>query len=466
MSGIPKVGILPLYLKLYDDSAPDQRLPLERFLEDVTEALRGRGVDLVRAPVCRTESEVACAVSGIERQQPDLLIILHLAYSPSLESVGPLSKTAYPILLLDTTPDPAFGRDVDPQRLIYNHGIHGVQDLACMLRRNGKPFEIVAGHFRESDVMDRAAQIARAARAARVFKNTRALRIGESFYGMGDFAVADDTLQRRFGISVSQIGPEDLAPFVEQVSETALRDEMAADLKRFEADIDETVHRRSVRVGLGLRRYMEQHRIGALSASFLAFDSSEGPVDTVPFLEISKAMARGVGYGGEGDVLTASLVGALLAGFERTTFTEMFCPDWRGNSVFLSHMGEINPAVIAGKPRLCEKEFPFTPAQNPAYLTGAIQPAPAVLVNLAPGPEETFTLIIAPVEVLGDGTHPAIRDWIRAWIRPEVTVAQFLEQFSRLGGTHHSALVLGPASEALHVFARLIGVACRTIGGP
>ena len=55
-------------------------------------------------------------------------------------------------------------------------------------------------------------------------------------------------------------------------------------------------------------------------------------MDTMPFLEISKAMSRGIGYAGEGDLLTAALVGALLAAWPRTTFTEIFCADWKGGS--------------------------------------------------------------------------------------------------------------------------------------
>ena len=78
-----------------------------------------------------------------------------------------------PLLLLDTTMDFDFGQAVDPDRILYNHGIHGVQDLACMLRRNERPFEIVAGHVRHSDVLASAGQVARAARAAKKLRGLR-----------------------------------------------------------------------------------------------------------------------------------------------------------------------------------------------------------------------------------------------------------------------------------------------------
>jgi L-arabinose isomerase len=54
-----------------------------------------------------------------------------------------------------------------------------------------------------------------------------------------------------------------------------------------------------------------------------------------------------------------------MTGFPETTFTEMFCPDWKGNKIFLSHMGEINTDLCAEKAILQEKPFPYTDADNP-----------------------------------------------------------------------------------------------------
>ena len=173
-------------------------------------------------------------------------------------------------------------------------------------------------------------------------------------------------------------------------------------------------------------------------------------------------MSRGMGYAGEGDVLTASLVGALSQGFGKTTFTEAFCPDWENGALFISHMGEINPDVSAEKLHLCEKEFPWTGALNPAILACAPAPGPAVLVNLAPGPDHTFSLIVAPVEVLEDTTNPALKKTVRGWIRPKTSLEGFLESYSRCGGTHHSALILGERAEAIAAFASFLGIE-RTI---
>jgi L-arabinose isomerase len=460
----PRIGLLPLYLALYDSALPSLLAELQPFLKEVGAAFQAHGVDVSEAPVCRVKSDVAASVEVFAQGDVDLIVTLHLAYSPSLESVWPLVESRLPVLMLDTTPDLAFGLDTDPLRLLYNHGIHGLQDLASVLRRRGKDYWIVAGHLSNPSVMQRACAIARGARAATRLRTSRALRIGSSFEGMGDFRVADLELFGTLRVEVNEINPAALLDDVRSITDEAVATEMADDHARFAVDAPQEVHARTVRLGLGLRQYLERNGYTAFSMNFLAFQESEGPLSTVPFLECCKAMSRGVGYAGEGDVLTAAFVGALSTAIGETTFTEMFCPDWAGGSVFLSHMGEFNPAVAAGKPRLYEKEFPFTPAQNPATLACAPRPGEATLVNLAPGPDSSFTLIAAPVEVLGDGTHASCRDWIRGWVKPTVPLEEFLETYSRHGGTHHNALVYECQRDALEAFARAAGLGFVMIG--
>lgn len=479
----PKIGLLPLYLKFYDDVLPTLAAQVAPFVQRVQTHIERGGLGVVAAPIGRTRPDFASAVTQFESEGVDAIITLHLAYSPSLELAEVLAQSRLPIVMLDTTPDRDFGRDVDPMRLLENHGVHGVQDLACMLRRLGKPYRIVAGHLDDLSVIERCVeavrsgcfaapgrpatqnrlkagdqQAASAERAARCLRSMRVLRIGGVFPGMGDFAVPDNVLRRVLGITVENIEPAALADCVNAVRDDAVTAEIAADRKQFRVECDEAVHARSVRVGLGLRRFLDTGGFGAFSMNFLAFKDSTGPVNTVPFLECCKAMARGLGYAGEGDALTAALVGALSQGFGATTFTEIFCADWAGQSLFLSHMGEINPAVAAAQPLLYEKEYPFSPALNPATLACAPRPGRATLVNLAPGPDDTFRLITAPVEVLADGTHPDLKCWVRGWIRPALPLARFLEEFSHLGGTHHSALVFGDHVEALAAFADFLNI--------
>lgn len=459
----PKIGLLPLYLQLYDKTDPLRRNNFLPFLETIRQRFQNASIGVVAAGICCVEDEFTDAVRLFDQSQVDLIVAVHLAYSPSLEAAAPLEKTPIPLLLLDTTMDYDFGQAVPPERISYNHGIHGVQDLASVLRRRGRPFEIVAGHVTESDVLDRAVEVGRAAHAAKRLRGMRVLRIGESFRGMGDFAVSAETLLDTFGITVDTLSIDRLAEEMASVKDPAIHAEVQRDAGLYEIQAGEDVHRRTVAVSLALRRLLENGGYAAFSMNFLAFDSPRPPVNVVPFLEASKAMARGLGYAGEGDVLTACLVGALNAGFGLTTFTEIFCPDWKGDSLFLSHMGEMNPKIAATKPALVELQFPYTEALNPAIAVAPFAPGPATLVNLAPGPGGTFGLIASEVDVLGDATNPEMRNCVRAWIRTKKPLPEFLELYSRHGGAHHSALVYGNHVRGIEAFAEFAGLDLRVL---
>jgi len=453
----PRIGLLPLYLELYDQTLPDMRRELEPFLQNAIGAFEKQRIEVVPSSICRVRTEFEEAVALFDTKDVDIIVTLHLAYSPSLESAKVLAEAGQPILMLDTTPDESFGRDVDPNRLLYNHGIHGLQDLASVLNRFGKRYQVVAGHLSDPALMRRASGVCRAAMAAKQLSRTRALRIGPVFEGMGDFQ-AEPSALRTLGFEVDEISPDALLEDVDRVTEDEIEAELVLDEDSFRVEVDSEVHRRTTRLCLGLRRYLEKGGYDAFSMNFLAFDYEAGPLSTVPFLECSKAMSRGIGYAGEGDVLTAPLVGVLQRAFGGATFTEIFCPDWKGGSLFLSHMGEINPEVAAEKPRLYEKQFPFTRAQNPAAIACAPKPGPGTLVNLAPGPGQSFQLVLSRVEILGDGSGPGIDDWIRAWVRPEMKLEEFLEAYSEVGGTHHSALMIGDRVEELLSFALWTGL--------
>jgi len=459
----PRAGLLPMYVALYDEVRPEARAQFQPLLEGVCGRLEQRGLAVTCADVCRLADEFAAAVDRFEQEGVDCIVTLHLAYSPSLESADALCRTPLPLVMLDATMDAAFGRDVDPARIMYNHGIHGVQDLASVLVRRGRAFEIVAGHAEDDALLDRAADLVRAAGASRRLRGLRAVRIGKAFAGMGDFSVPPELLARRFDITVETRRVDELAAITAKVTDDRIEAELAADRERFDCQAPAEVHRRSVRLGLGVRDLLAGGNFSAFSANFQAFDTPDEPICTVPFLEICKAMARGVGYGGEGDVLTASLLAGLLAAWPQTTFTEMFCPDWAGGALFLSHMGEVNPAVLDGRPVVREKDYSFSAAQNPAFVTGPWKTGPATLVNLAPGPAESFRLIVAPLEVLRDGTHPDMARAIRAWARPALPLAPFLEAYSRLGGTHHCALARGDHAEAMEAIGRFLGIETTTI---
>jgi L-arabinose isomerase len=453
----PKIGLLPMYLELYDESSPQLRTRINSFVTTICNELSKRDITVICSDVCRIKPEFEQAVKDFESEQVDAIVTLHTAYSPSLESSEVLAATDLPIIVLNTTPTYVFDHQTSVEEISFNHGIHGVQDLCNLLKRKNKKYFIETGHWQYSDVMDRVCSWAKAARLASRIKKSRVGIVGTPFKGMGDFAVPFDELKRNIGIEVIEYDLDSAASLVESVTEQEIADEMAADRERFDtSNIDEKVHYQSVKVGLALRKWITQNNLDAFTVNFLN-TRKDSPVNVMPFLEIEKQMAEGMGYAGEGDVLTAALSGTLASEYKESSFTEMFCPDWKNDTIFLSHMGEMNIALASSKPELVEKSFSYTDAENPAVAYGLFKPGEVVLVNLAPDTDDNYTLILAKGEILEIDGKDMLKNSIHAWFKPECNISDFLSKFSMAGGTHHSVLCYTSELKTLKQFGHLMG---------
>jgi len=458
-----KAGLLPFYIALYDDIDPAWRKPMEAFVKKLSQRLEQLGVDVEVAPVCRLNSEFQAAVEALEESRVEALITLHLAYSPSLESASALAETDLPIVVLDTTPDFAFGPEATPDLIMSNHGIHGVQDMCNLLIRNGKKFAIEAGHWEHSDVLQRVVDHVRAARLAAAFRRARVGLIGKPFLGMGDFSVPSAKLKRDLGVATISTTPAAVGRLLPDVRDPLVEAGILHDRKAFDCSgLEEAAHRQATRVSVALNRFIEKRQLTAVTLNFQAVTKPSG-LPMMPFLGLSQAMARGIGYAGEGDVLTAALVGSLLRVFPETSFTEMFCPDWKGGRIFLSHMGEMNPALAEKRPvAFLKKPWIFSDAEPPVSLGACFRPGAAIFVNLAPTPDG-YTLIAVPVTMGSGGNNPKFKTTIRGWMKPSLPLQEFLAEYSRAGGTHHAALVYGASLPVLVGFSQIMGFQFKTI---
>ena len=452
-----KIGYLPLYIKLYDDSNPAKRAPLEKYMHMLVEMLEAQDLEVVQAPVCRVREEFEAAVDRFRAEDVAAIVTQHLAYSPSLESIDALERAGVPLIVLDTTPDYSLIEEAGYRSGISpNHGIHGVQDMCNLLRRRGVEYYLCVGHALHSPVVAQVAGLCRAAAAAKAYKTARVGSVGGSFTGMGDFCVTDEEYREKIGAEVVYMDPDAVAESLNKVTDAEIADEMAYDARTFTMEVaDQDAYRESVRAGLAVRHWAEAQRLTALTVNFLTLDVCRLP--KMPFAECCKAMVRGMGYAGEGDVLTAGLVGALRSVWPNTTFTEMFCPDWKQDVILLSHMGEANYSLAQWKPVMRTVPFNYNSCGDTAAPYACYRPGKAVFVNVAPT-KSGFSLVATPVEMLGCGLEfGAYRNAVQGWMKPRLPIAQFLKAFSELGGTHHSALVYDGNVEEILAFGRMMG---------
>lgn len=455
MTRNPVIGLLPLYLELYDRISPEKRKGFDEFLRAVSARLSNMGIDIIHSRVCRLKNEFREAAGVFKKNGADAVVTIHLAYSPSLEAADVLAESGIPVIIFDTTPDFEFGPAQSPERIMFNHGIHGVQDLCSMLTRKNSPFAIVAGHWKDGGTLERLLRKIQSARIASSFRKSRTGIIGSPFEGMGDFQVAPE-LVKKLGITVIEAGKSELKNLLESITDDEIRDEIERGKKLFTAGhLNDQLYKGTLLSCLTVRKWAKRKKLTSFTMNFMEFDGSFLP--SVPFLEAGMLMAEGLGYAGEGDVLTASLAGAVLSINKKATFTEMFCPDWSGGTIFMSHMGEVNISLLHHKGRLAEKNFPYTETPPPVTVSGRLKSGKAHIVNLAPLGDGKFRLLICRGSIPRATGKDNFEDAVRGWFKPEIPLNAFLEKYSMLGGTHHSVLVYEGETDVFEGFGQFMG---------
>ena len=453
-----KVGFLPLYIKLYDDSnGPGYRAPMEQYMHTCIRMLEAQGVEVILSEVCRIKPEFDAAAAMFNAEDVDAVITMHLAYSPSLESIDALLSLKAPIIVFDSTPHYELLKVAGYEnRIGPNHGIHGVQDMCNLLKRNGKPYYICAGHAFHSEVVAELAGMCRAAKVAKAYKTMKVGSVGGSFTGMGDFLVSDERYKNDIGAEVSYMTPEVVAEYLAKVTDAEVAAEMASDAAKFNVEVtyvDE--YKLATKSGLAIRKWMEEKGLGSVTVNFLTLDICGLP--RMPFPECCKVLERGQGYAGEGDVLTAGLVGSLFQAYPNSTFTEMFCPDWEQNVILMSHMGESNPNLAQWKPCIRDCNFKYNSCGNTVGMYSCGRAGNVTIVNLAPM-NDGFNLVLCPGRMLDAGLERgAYKSSTQGWFQPAKPLAQFLKEYSLAGGTHHSAMVYDVDMEELKAFGQMMG---------
>ena len=448
-----KIGLLPLYLSLYGEKPKGRMM---NFYNEVVKMFEERGVEVLWADLCAIEEEFEKTIAYFEKENCDALVTLHMCYSPSRESEKAFKNTKLPIIICDTTETFDFSDEQGPGEIMCCHGIHGVMDMCNLLKKNKITYAIAAGHYKESDVIDRVVGFVKSAKSARSIKGSCVGSIGGNFGGMGDFEVDDEKMKTRFGTEIVYPQPGELKALSQEVTQEEILSEKERNKKDFEflGEFDEEVYTKSVIADLTLKKWIEKRNLRGLTINFKKI----GELFTMPFNGACRAMGDRIGYAGEGDTLTALFTGALLQGFKDTSFIELFCPDWKNNTVFISHMGEMNYVVADKKPEFLEKNFVYGDENttNPIAGSAAYKPGNAVFINIFED-SEGFNALIAPVKVVGERTDNFKKN-VRGWLDFGMPVNEALEKISIHGATHHSIMVYDAKIEEIEFFAKLLDI--------
>lgn len=448
-----KIGVIGLTLELYKKNLPSLMPELEKFSRELNDTI-SKISTTIHYPLAWNRKTLLEGLSAFDKEKVDGIVIIFLSYSPSMEILPLFKKTGVPVLIWNTQRLERIESTFSAQDELENHGMHGVQDLTSVLIREKIRFSIITGHYRNKRTLSLLNDWCEAVYASSRMSSARIGRIGGIFPQMGDFAISPQVLKDILGPETVEIEDKEIRPLKRYTSTKKCRAEeyLPSDIL-WSSEITEDIKKETVD-SIGFFENMAKEKdLSGLAINF----NGLGKEIPMPFTAICCLLASGMGYGGEGDIYSASAVflGQIFSE-NRATFTEMFTTDYKNSRIFMSHMGELNISirrknepvrVVLNKMELGNK----IPTAVPVF---SIVPGKYTLLNLT-GTEKRKLKFIASLVDVEDRCPLKNIKTPHFFIRTAQKVEDFLTAYSMEGGIHHLAIVYGDIRNKLRFFSSI-----------
>jgi L-arabinose isomerase len=455
----PRIGILGIMQDLYDGMIPGIAQRQAGYAAEIAAQLADIGEFIPSEPVKHRE-DAERAMREFETAGLDGIMVVMLTYGPAMRVARLLSESRLPILLANIQPEPNVTPAWDMADMTYNQGVHGAQDTANAMVRAGRRFHVLTDDWRSGSFQREVGRWARAAAAVTAWKSLKVAIFGYAMNDMGDIRVDESALIRSLGPEILAVAQGDLYRGMLAVTDDQLAEVIAFEDENFEIDERLSAEERSdhARMQVAIERILIDRGFGAYSTHFDAI-GEDGRFSRLPLAAASSLMAKGYGYGAEGDVLTACLVAAGHTLIGDAHFTEMYAMDFATDSILMSHMGEGNWKVArSDRPvRLIKRPLGIGGLADPPTFLFQYQPGPATLATLVSLEGTRFRLVVAEGENLDSQLLPAL-EMPYGQFRPGSGVRDCLTGWMTAGGPHHEVMNLGHHAASWELFCRLAGI--------
>jgi L-arabinose isomerase len=270
------------------------------------------------------------------------------------------------------------------------------------------------------------------------------------------------------GYSVYGYGIGDLVKAVNDVSSGAIKKllaEYGSDYKMTKTVANSETLKEAARIELGMEAFL---KAGNFKAFTTTFEDLYG-LKQLPGLAVQRLMAKGYGFGAEGDWKTAALVRSMKVmahGLKGgTSFMEDYTYhfDPKGMRSLGAHMLEVCPSIAMGKPTVEVHPLSIGGKGDPARLVFKTAPGDAVaatVIDLG----NRFRMIVNEVEVVKCPDMPKLPVASVLW-KPLPDLKTGAAAWILAGGAHHTGFSTAVNSEYLEDFAGMLGIEFVLIDG-
>lgn len=423
---------------------------------------------IVAQPTVKTPDEIldVCLRANNDANCVGLILWMH-TFSPAKMWIAGLKALAKPYMHLHTQFNAELPwADINMDYMNLHQSAHGDREFGYIGTRLRQDRRVVVGHWKSDRVQSEIDDWVRVAMGWREAQTLKVARFGDN---MRQVAVTEGdkvSAQINFGYEVHAFGLGDLVKVVDSIAEddiNALVDEYLQTYTVSQELLDDPHQMEMVqneaRLELGMQKFLDDGGFKAFTNNFENLTGLSG----LPGVATQRLMAKGYGYGGEGDWKTAAMTRIVKVMSQGRPGGTSFMEDYTYNfgerdQVLGAHMLEICPSIAAEeKPRLEVALHTIGIRKDIARLifTGKAGPALNITtVDLG----TRFRIVINELETVKPPADLPNLPVASALWEPQPNLGIAGAAWIHAGGAHHSVYTQGVSTDQIIDFAEMAGV--------
>lgn len=410
-------------------------------------------------PVVKTaaEAEEICMRASADGDCIGVIMWMH-TFSPAKMWIRALQALKKPMLHLHTQYNEKLPYDsIDMDFMNLNQSAHGDREFGFICTRLGVKREVVVGYYKHEDVIEKIRGFARAAAAVNFGKTMKVAMLGNN---MRDVAVTDgDRVESeiRYGWNVNYYGIGDVAAIAEKLTVGEIDEKLAEYNEKYTMATDDAAAvREQAKYEAALEKFIKQENIGAFTDTFQDLHG----LKQLPGIAAQNLMAKGIGFGPEGDYKTAALGAVLFKMAEGRNGATGFMEDYtydltaRDELELAAHMLEVSPVFAASKPEIQVHPLGIGGKEPPARLVFDGIDGEGIAVSMI-DMGDRFRLVCADITLVKQPEPMPKLPVARLMWKLKPDFATGAAAWIYAGGAHHAVVSTALTKDDIRLFAKM-----------
>jgi L-arabinose isomerase len=474
----PRIGVFGCGCWFYWDQFPGLKDKLIGHQAVFEERLKSLGVDVISAGLVDSPQLAAQTGDHFRRENIDLLICYMSTYALSSTVLPVVQRAGVSMIIVSLQPTKAmdYANGTTFMQLEHDNQTSLPEICNALARANiDLPGMVVGTLYDDERAWQRIADWCRIARALAAVRNARLGVMGHVYEGMLDMNTDPTMLDAFFGLHCEHIEMDDLQACVDAVTPAQIEQKLEEIHALFDFPapgsdpiagpaLPEDVAW-SAKVACGLDLLVERFSLTGLAYYYRGLNNNAYErLGASLIVGASLLTGQGIPIAGELDVkncLAMLIMDRLEAG---GSFAEIHPCDFEQDIVLVGHDGPHHIAVAQGRPVLRGLSVYHGKRGAGIGVEFQLKHGPVTCFGITTTHDGRFKFILAEGESL-PGPIPATGN-TNTRCRFSPSVAEFIENWSLAGPTHHFALGIGHIAQVIEDLARCWGIECVNVTAP